>query len=117
MIRAGKYRHRIVIEAPQNSTGSEGQNVVLWVDAYPDATALGGIPAEVLTGPGREFRASDGPNSELAARINIRPLPGLHQRMRVLWDGKVYGIQSIETDETARREMRLRCTAGVNSGE
>jgi hypothetical protein len=35
--------------------------LVAWADAFPAATALGGIPAEVLTGPGRELRAAGAP--------------------------------------------------------
>lgn len=78
------------------------------------------VPAEVLTGPGREFVASSAKQAEATARINLRwfPVDRLELcRWRVLWDGRIYNIVSAETDLTARREWRLRCEDGPSRGE
>jgi SPP1 family predicted phage head-tail adaptor len=113
---AKRYRQRITNEARQDGRGALGQVVVTWVDAFPAITAMGGIAAQVLTGPGREFRAAGGEQAETAARINLRYIPGIEQSMRVLWDGLIYNIRSIEFDATGRREVRLICDEGVNDG-
>ena len=117
MRQSGRYRQRIVIKDRVETRGSAGEVIVTWVDAFPAATALGGIPAEVLTGQGRELRAAGAPEAETAARINFRHLPGVKQTQRVEWDGFVFNIRSIEFDATARSEIRLMCTAGVNDGQ
>jgi len=117
MRQSGRYRHRITIQQRAEARGGAGEVIVTWVDAFPAATALGGIPAEVLTGPGRELRAAGGEEGETAARINFREMPGVDQAQRVLWNGFVFNIRSIEFDATAKREIRLMCTAGVNDGQ
>ena len=106
-----RLRHRITIQSPVNTQDTTtGENIVTWVDFLKDE------PAEVLTGQGREFNQSASQQAETAARINMRWQPDVLTTMRVLWDGNVYNIHSIETDITARRELRLVCTAGVNEG-
>jgi SPP1 family predicted phage head-tail adaptor len=77
---------------------------------------LENVPAEVLTGPGREFNAADAKQAETTARINLRWFPGLLPDMRIRWEGQRYDILSIETDVTARKEYRLRCKQGANDG-
>lgn len=116
-MRAGRYRHRITIQSRVETRSPAGAVLVTWVDAFPAATALGGIPAEVLTGPGRELRAAGSPEGETAARINSRYIPGVDETMRVLWNGYIFNIRSVESDATARRETRMICAAGVNDGQ
>lgn len=115
-MRSGHYRQRITLQSRQETRDAFGAPVLAWVDAFPAMTAAGGIPAAVLTGPGRELRAAGGPQEEIAARIAFRYLTGVTQTMRVLWDGQLYNIRSIELDRTAQREVRLLCTTGVNDG-
>lgn len=76
-----------------------------------DGTSLDAVPAEVLTGPGREWIAAGATQSEVSARINCRWFPASERDMsawRILWDGRVYNVTSVESDITARREWRLR---------
>lgn len=117
MRKPRRYGHRITIQRRAETRGSAGEVIVSWVDAFPAATAQGGIHAQVLTGPGRELRAAGGEEGETAARINFREMPGVDQTQRVLWNGFVFNIRSIEFDATAKREIRLMCTAGVNDGQ
>lgn len=116
---ANRLRHRVAVQElveTQNST--TGAITRTWENVWLDSnTELDAIPAEVLTGPGREFLQSGSTQNEIAARINLRWFPGLTQKMRIVWDGNVYNIQSIETDVTARREYRLKCVAGVSDGQ
>lgn len=86
----------------------------------PDGLVLQDIPAEVLTGPGREFQGGAATQSETSARINLRWFPASERGMaawRIDWDGRIYNITSIETDITARREWRLRVVDGPSEGQ
>lgn len=116
---ANRLRHRVAVQElveTQNST--TGAVTRAWENVLLDSsTELDAVPAEVLTGPGREFVQSGSTQNEIAARINLRWFPGLTQKMRIVWDGNIYNIQSIETDVTARREYRLKCIAGVSDGQ
>lgn len=113
-----RYRHRVEFQEQVDEPDSEtGAITRTWSTVYLDSdTPLDSVPAEVLTGPGREFNAADAKQAETSARINLRWFPGLLPSWRVLWDGKAYDILSIETDATARREYRLRCKEGLTDG-
>jgi len=115
---AHRLRHRIEFQELIEDQDSETGSIVnYWATAHLDMnTALDSVPAEVMTGPGREFRGGGTTQSEAAARINLRWFPGLLPSWRVLWDGRVLNIASIETDITGRREYWLRCTDGVSDG-
>lgn len=109
----GKYRHRVTIEQrvdPPNRDPGDGSEIVEW-EVFVEK-----VPAEVLTGPGREFVAANAGQAETVASINMRWFPGLRPDMRILWDGLVYNIKPPETDSTGRREYRIQCTDGVNDG-
>lgn len=112
-------RHRVAIQEQVEAYDSDtGAILISWQNFMLDSnTELSAVPAEVLTGPGRELVQSSAVQGEIAARINMRWFPGLTQAMRVIWDGKAYNIKSIETDLTGRREYRLRCIAGLNDGQ
>lgn len=114
-----RLRHRVAVQEQvetQNST--TGAISIAWQNVtLSDGTILSAVPAEVLTGAGRETIEGDARQSEISARINLRWFPGLTQSMRIVWDGNVYNISSIETDITARREYRLKCTSGLNDGQ
>jgi SPP1 family predicted phage head-tail adaptor len=109
---AHRLRHRVTVQEQVHTQDSNtGAVSVDW------ETIIADVPAEVLTGAGKETIEAGSRQGEIAARINMRWFPGLTQAMRILWDGNIYNIKSIETDATARREYRLRCTAGVNDGQ
>lgn len=118
-MQAQRYRHRI--EFQEKVTTQDGQTGAItyeWATVFLDSdTPLNSVPAEVLTGPGREFNAADAKQAETTARINCRWFNGLSPEWRILWDGRVYDIVSTETDLTARREWRMRCRDGVSDGD
>ena len=116
---AHRLRHRVavqeLVEVQNTTTGAisrSWENVMLDTDTELDA-----VPAEVLTGAGKEFVSSGATQNEIAARINMRWFPGLTQKMRIVWDTNIYNITSIETDITGRQEYRLKCVAGVSDGQ
>lgn len=120
---AHRLRHRITFQRKAEAVRDEGGYVIDpggWVTVVlDDGTVLEDVPAEVLTGPGREFIGSDAKQAETSARINLRWFPAAERLMaqwRVLWDGRIYNITSVDADATARREWRLRCIDGPSEG-
>lgn len=112
-----RLRHRVQFQIQQHTQDPQsGAPIIEWVVANANGVPLLSVPAEVLTGAGREFIASGTKQAETTARINVRWFPGLDESWRVLWDGRVYNIEGISTDVTGRREWRLTCTDGVNDG-
>ena len=106
-----RLRHRVTFQDQvETQDQGTGDTLITWADVYAD------VPAEVLTGPGREFIESGAKQAETDARITLRWLPGIEQRMRVVWDGRFYNITGMDTDRTGRREWRLRCIEGASDG-
>jgi SPP1 family predicted phage head-tail adaptor len=116
-IQGQRYRHRVTFQEPREEQDSESGAVTInWVTM----PGMSSVPAEVLTGPGREFRESGTGQAETTARINCRWFAVDRvtlYRWRILWDGRIYNIGSAETDKTGRREWRLRCKDGVSDGQ
>lgn len=114
---ANRLRHRVAIqEAIETQDAENGALSRVWATkTLSDGTVLSDVPAEVLTGVGREFVQSGAIQSEYNARINLRWFPDLSLKMRIIWDNTIYQITSIETDVTARREYRLKVMALVDS--
>lgn len=119
MSESQRYRHRITFQEQLTVVdSSDGSQDVDWVDVVlPTGELLVDYPAEVLTGPVREFLQSGQVQGEAAARIACRWFPGLLQSWRIVWGDVVYNIGAFDVDRTARREYRIRCTAGVNDGQ
>lgn len=106
-----RLRHRVDIEQQVPEFTSYGEEVGHVWEVFEAS-----VPAEVLTGPGREFNAADAKQAETTARVTVRWFPGLLPSMRIIWEGQAFDILSIETDVTARKECRLRLKQGVNDG-
>lgn len=117
-MQAQRYRHRIEFQERVETQDSEtGAVSAVWQTVeYSSDYALSAVPAEVLTGPGREFNAADAKQAETSARINCRWFGDVDPAWRVLWNGYTYDILSVEYDATARRETRLRVKQGVSDG-
>jgi len=113
----GRYRHRIDFEAPVQTRGERGEVINTWgVAISGDGKHLAGVPAEVLTGPGRELMAAASKFAETTARIRTWWFPDLKPTWRIVWDGKVFDITGIETDSTGRFEYFIRCKDGLTDG-
>lgn len=115
---AHRLIHSVNIQEPiEEQNPLTGEVKIIWVniELSPGKT---NIPSEVLTGAGRESFASSSKYSEVDARINMRWFPYDQQRLykcRILWEGQIFSIVSVETDKTARQEWRFKCKAGVSS--
>lgn len=122
---AHRLRHRVTFQAngepERDENGYIKPNSGGWQTVnLADGTKLENVPAEVLTGPGREFQGGAATQAETSARINLRWFPADDRDMaawRIVWDGRIYNITSVETDITARREWRLRVVDGPSEGQ
>lgn len=113
-----RLRHRIAIqEAVETQDPNTGEMIASWQNVTVNGVELSSYPAEVLTGPGRERHLAGTTQAEATARLTLRWFPGLDPAWRILWEGKVFNIVSIETDAKARREYRLRCIDGLSDGQ
>lgn len=118
-----RLRHRVTFQRriPGVQDQETGEIPMTWaIVELPDGSPLENVPAEVLTGSGKELIAAAAPQIETTARVNLRwfPVDRLELcRWRIAWDGRLYNIVSAETDATARREWRLRCEDGLTDGQ
>lgn len=113
-----RLRHRVAFQEQVSERDSNGVLSVTWQNVWLDSdTELDSVPAEVLTGPGREALMSGQMNADIAARVAVRWFAGLKQSWRILWDGQAFNIHTIDTDMTGRREWRIKCTTGLNDGQ
>lgn len=122
LVDRARLRHRIAIQEPvKTQSATTGEMIITsWQTLVISGLALSSVPAEVLTGPGKEFIASAAKQLETTARINIRWFPASLMELaqcRILWDGRIYDVVSIETDKTARQEWRFKCIDGVSNGQ
>lgn len=117
MSLTNRLRHRVSIEERVEVRDEEtGVLNYTWAPVVAGGVTLQAVPAEVLTGPGREMAGAGTKLAEASARVQLRWFPGLREDMRIVWEGQPFDIVSIETDRTARREYRLRVKSGVTDG-
>lgn len=149
-MNAGKYRHRIEFQKKAEQIRDPSTGIIIPTDPenewetvalmqtkpslipldyveygyYENDTGrpLNDIPAEVLTGPGREPYASSALQAEVTARIKCRWFPADEMEMtkwRIVWTTaagvrRIYSIAGPpETDLTGVREWRIKCTGGL----
>lgn len=110
MRRAGKYRHRVTLQAFTLVRDQLGGDRKAWMDWHKD------VPAEVVPLSGREFTAASAEHGQVTARMEIPYLPGVLNTMRVMFDGQVYAVRAVLPDPTARSHINLMVDAGVSDG-
>jgi len=100
MLKAGNLRHRIALQRKQQTQNPQtGAMVTTWV-----------TEAAVEPLSAREFIAAQAVQSDVSVRITVRYRPGITSAMRLLHDGKVYGITGVLADKDSGREyLTLPC--------
>lgn len=106
-MRAGRLRHRGDIEqytVLQNETGEPEKEwapfAVRWMSIDPIE--------------GREFWAAQQVNAEVTHRIRLRYLEGLSPKMRIVFQGRVFQIDSVRNLSERRTEMEVMAIERVN---
>jgi len=103
-MRAGKLRHRVVIQSKGASRDTYGAEVVTW-----STTATVWASVEPLTG--REYMDAQQTQAEVSTRIRVRYRSDVTYvpEMRATWDGHTYDIVSVLEVNSAHREVQLMC--------
>ena len=97
---AGRLDKRIIIERLEATEDEIGQPVEAWIPTYSVWAAI-----EPLQG--REYLAAMAVQAERTVRIRIRYLPGIVSTMRVVYQGRVFAIQSVINLREANDELHL----------
>lgn len=108
---APRMRHRVSFDAPITVRDSSGNQRQEWLPI----TSLQNVPAEVLTGPGKESIPAAQPLTTVAARITLRYQSSLAAcyGMRVDHNGAEYHVESYFFDAGCRRWVTLVCSTGA----
>ena len=109
-MRAGTLDQIITIESRNDALSAVGQPVPTW------GTFQANVPAGFDPVRGREYFTSQALTVERAAMFRIRYLPGLIAGHRVLYDGKVWDIASVEQVFGRDREMHVFAATGLTEG-
>lgn len=105
-MRAGRLRHKVIIQTPTEVNDSQGQPIKTWSTyAQPFASV------EPLNG--NELFTASGVNSKVIARIRLRYLAGLTTKMRILFDNRYYNIESPIDPAERNAEIVLMCSEGL----
>ena len=104
-MRAGKLKHKIVIQNYSETQNDFGEIVKGWADfktAYASITPLSA----------KEFYKA-GTNAEVTHKIETRYLKDIKPSMRVLYDSRVFSIESVLNIREANKTLQLICTEVV----
>lgn len=109
-IAAGRLRHWVDIEEPEDVQDSTGEIVRVW-------NPFCRVPASIEPLSAREYLAASSTQSKVIARIVIRWIEGLEARMRINYCGKLYNIEGILPDKESGIEyVTIPVSVGVNEG-
>jgi SPP1 family predicted phage head-tail adaptor len=112
MLDAGRLRHRVSIQARTNIQDPvSGESVVVWNDAWTNVAAA----IEPLSAS--ERISAQAQQSEVSARVTIRPLPGLTAQHRIVHNSRIYNIEGVIPDPDSGLEwLTLPVSEGVSDG-
>lgn len=106
-MRAGRLRHRLVLQSKTETRDSYGGSVITWTT---QTTVWGAI--EPLSG--REYLAQRQVQAEAKVRIVIRYHSTIDETWRVKHGGLYYDIVDVLNENTRDRQLILMCREGVS---
>ncbi|MCM1567093.1 MAG: phage head closure protein [Dehalobacter sp.] len=106
--RLTRLPHGITIQQPVETIDQYKTPVTEWQD-------FASVLASVEPINGREFVLLKNTTSELTVRIRIYYYPGITTAMRVLYENRVFNIQSVIDYKELHQEMHLMCSEVFNS--
>ena len=101
-MRAGKLRHRIVIEEKSVTRTDSGAETVSW-------TEYDTLWASVEPLSGREMEMAKQIHDEISVRVWIRHRSGVVPEMRISWDSRTFDIVSVINTAGRDIKMQLMC--------
>lgn len=94
MIVTGPMRERVTIQAPAGQQNPFGETTLAWADVATVWASVMGVRAS-------DYFAAQQAGVIITHKIRIRLFPGLTDKNRLIWRGKVLEISSV-----LEREMR-----------
>ena len=107
-MRAGKLRHRLIIESPQRASDGAGGAVVTW-------TQVASIWAHVTPVSARELRSAGQRAEKLTHRITLRYRSGINATMRLVGEGRVFNIDAIINEDERDHWLVCFCVEGLTA--
>lgn len=107
---AARLHHRVSVHRRSETRDpTTGFAAVAWTPVVER------LPAEVLTGPGREAEARGQTQNEIAARITVRWHPSLKSPtgLRVTHGDDLYHVETASFDATGRVSITFVCSTGT----
>jgi SPP1 family predicted phage head-tail adaptor len=101
-MRAGRLRHRVVVERATDGTDAYGDQVPTWV-------ALATVWASVEPLSGREYVAAAHVQADVSTRIVLRGIPGvtLTPKDRIRYGSRLFDIKQIVDRDSENVELQL----------
>lgn len=106
-MRSGNLKHKISIQSygeTKNAFGEVTQDFSTFKTAY----------ASIVPISGREFLASQAINTELTHKIELRYLKGILPNMRIVFEDRIFNIQSVINIREANKTLQIMATEVVN---
>lgn len=97
-LSAGNLRHVIEIQQRMDLRGESGDPTNTW-------TLFAKVRASVEPLLGKEYFASEQREASVNTRFRIRYLEGLRPKMRIVWSGRWYDIESVAMVNGIKHEM------------
>ena len=101
-INPGEYRHKIIIEQKTYAQNDYGEEIDEWVKVIE-------VYAAIYPISGKEFFAAETASSEVTHKINIRYVPSIKPDMRVIFNDRVFHIQSVINFQERNVVLQLMC--------
>lgn len=101
-MRAGQYRHRVVIKDKTVSRDSYGEEDVTW-------NTVTTVWADIRPISGREYLEMSQAQADITHRVFIRHRTGLEPTMRLYYGTRVLQIESIVRPEERKIGLELIC--------
>lgn len=102
MVQAGKFKHRVTLQAPGTTQDELGQPIPGWTDV---AT----LWADIRMKSGLESIKAGAPVSVAQASIRVRYRAGITAGMRVVHNLVAYEIRAVMPDVGGREYVDLAC--------
>lgn len=105
-INPGELRHKISIQQYSKLINDYGEveikNNGIWIDVVT-------VRAAIYPLSGKEFFAAETVNSEITHKVKIRYIEGLKPSMRIVFNNRIFSIESIINFQEKNIELQLLC--------
>lgn len=101
-VTAGTYDRRVAIETSSQTQTTSGEPVLTWVthvSAWASIRPISGL----------ERIDADQTTASATHRVEMRYQAGVTEKMRVAFDGRIFGIESILNVQEANKVLILKC--------